>query len=295
MIGRVFLTAALFLALTTSAHAKLLFEDDAEDSPVKSGWKYAQHTTSKPGWEFSTTTEQAREGQSSYKAILEPVKSGKGRKYYNPAAGDMHAQLALLAKISQGPPHGRYFTFGKTYWLGYSMYVPEGMLLPNNMNLLDLHAVKDKCDKPKAAPIDIFGNGNSFKVRIKADDRKCSNTKTYTRQAKYFPKGVKSGWNDIVISFQLSYQSDGFFKMWVNRNPGDLPDVNDKGPNAYNDDRPPYLKFGPYGPVKRRVTLFYDAFRIGDEISSFAEVSPKGGNPSPESEPELEPEPKPKP
>jgi hypothetical protein len=86
-------------------------------------------------------------------------------------------------------------------------------------------------------------------------------------------------WVDWVVKWKLSYgNNDGILQVWRNG----VQVVNRvNAPNCYNTEVGPYLKIGIYAyswgnyePDVKNIAIYYDAFRIGDQNSSFAEVSP---------------------
>jgi len=92
--------------------------------------------------------------------------------------------------------------------------------------------------------------------------------------------GKFDGWNDWVLQWRGSPNQNGYLKMWRNGKVV-LPMVTNIK-TTYDDVVPPYLKFGVYRggwkgagrPVNATSTsISYGALRVGDEKSSFAEVS----------------------
>jgi hypothetical protein len=88
-------------------------------------------------------------------------------------------------------------------------------------------------------------------------------------------------WDDWVVHVLFSpLASHGFLRVWRN---GRLALPLTRLATAYNDTRPPYLKFGVYkgswkgrSPQVRTATwaaISYGEMKVGDQDSSFAEVS----------------------
>ena len=95
------------------------------------------------------------------------------------------------------------------------------------------------------------------------------------------PDGSFDGWNDWVIRWRGSPQKAlGHVQVWRGGKVV-LPLVTGIA-TAYNDTVPPYPKFGVYRgswkaatkpTVAKTTAIAYAAFRVGDETSSFDEVS----------------------
>jgi arylsulfatase A-like enzyme len=105
-------------------------------------------------------------------------------------------------------------------------------------------------------------------------------------------------WDDWVVRARFSPLTDrGYLQVWRN---GEEVLPLTHGGTAYNDSVPPYLKFGvykgdwkAYSPRQRTATTFaiaYGAVRVGDEHSSFAEVSTAQKQPQPQQPQEEEEE-----
>lgn len=278
VLGLVFI--GIILTGINPALADLLFYDDCEGDPIGKTWKYAQRESAKPLWSIDRSNKVKRAGSYSYKFVLEAFNSNVT---YNTAMGDMHCQLSLLARVTQGGgTPARNFSYDKEYWVGMSIYVQDDAVLPKEnsgqwLDTVDFHGSADKdCDKARQAPLDMFIRDNEIVYRIKAQTAKCAGMQYDRNEHYYLPPFKLGAWNDVVMNIKFSYKQggDGFVKVWINGHAY----LSDKGMNAFNDSIPPYLKIGIYGQAPKRITLYYDEIRIGDEKSGYEEVAPKGEN-----------------
>ena len=99
-----------------------------------------------------------------------------------------------------------------------------------------------------------------------------------------FDNPVESFRNDLFDGYKTGEgmpEEDGFTEIWKDGR----PIASDRGPNAYNDRRGPYLRIGPYKwPWKKSAreapsvvtsrTIYFDEVRIGTAIACLEVVSP---------------------
>ncbi|MEJ2417597.1 MAG: heparin lyase I family protein [Exilibacterium sp.] len=258
-----------------SANAKILFYDDCEDIWDSNDWKingaWYYYSDGRYG-SGGQTTERSREGGGSYYFTQIPTAAD----CTNTAC--MHVMLNLINRDVF------HFTFGKIFWLGYSVYIPSDYEPPTGYpewRLISQWHGDDSC-APAHNPMQANGldknGGIAFSIKGIAS---CSESDDYDRREAYgTPPLIKGAWNDIVheVRFSSDMNGNGFHKMWLN---GELV-VDDKGMNAYPEPNAPYWTMGIYGVSSySTLTLWFDEIRVGDSSSSYKEVAPGGGTPSP--------------
>lgn len=298
----------LFFGVYTSAVAGILFYDDGEVVPLKSEWKTVNNWQATDSWKYilglkpagssiTQSYDQARDGQRSYKFVLPPIEDGVD---YITARGDLHVELILNKGISSSASQPDKFSFGKVYWIGYSMFIPSNFKAPKDWMVVGQHhGSNDSCDQsPMAQPFAFYiGNGSDGNLRLRSmisgEADKCG-TGWDDDYREYFTSAPlkRGGWNDIVMRIKFSYTSPGINQVWLNG----VKFVNNTTKiNAHNDAIPPNWHIGIYGSLDTKTTIYYDEIRIGDASSSYDEVAPRGNAtaplivPEPGADEELEP------
>ncbi len=123
-------------------------------------------------------------------------------------------------------------------------------------SLLQIHSFPDQKlgEKWRCPPFTMDMTGNHLAIQSRWDAQKRSQTSGYnctepgsSIQSSTFltQENIKTGtWYPFAMSARLSYASDGFMKLNAFNH-----EQKYFGPNAYNDERPPYLKLGIYKPT----------------------------------------------
>lgn len=264
----------LIFFVVNPAYSELLFYDDCENNWVlQTDW--LESNTNKGKNYAAVSSEQARAGSSSYKLFVQPFDIN------NYAA----TNSGLILRGLNSPIQIKNFLYDKTYWMGFSVFVPTSYNFPDPSYKLDngnqewqllwqFHGVQDSCDQANLNP-PIGGflkkEVSGYIFSIIGDDRECI-ARPYVRHSSYSASFSKGVWHDIVINLRFSYENSGFFKVWIDG----TQVANDSGINTYNQSKGPYFVLGPYGHMKNETTIYYDEIRVGDANSSFNEVSPKG-------------------
>ena len=254
------------LSFAIPASSAILFYEDFEDAIVwgKDWGRSGAHGSQ------GLTTKQVRHGSKSYKFSLTRLNSG-----------DYREELVLWNKFNSGSSN---FTIGKEYWIGFSIFFPDGYHSPVRYEYVvhhQYHGVPDKSptcgNEPYRNPILNIStkNGDWLSGNI-WDSRQCTPGLGYYEGNNRKNHGAFSTgqWYDFIINIKWSYESNGFLKIWKN---GTL--VTDlTGPNCFNDDKGPYMKIGIYSQLDQNqtMTIYYDELRIGDSNSSYSEVAPRG-------------------
>jgi len=270
-----YLVVIAILSISSYATAGVLMYDDAENSPPSSKWSYNIGAVPS-GMSISLSSDHAKSGSHSYKVYLPSVPSGVS---YDTGAGQLHVELLSLTKVSD-ENWSHNFTFNKSYWVSWSVYIPSDFQFPESgawALIGQFHNSEDSCDAGIPQPIGLYLNSGTGGVTlaIRAITAHCAPSANYDRQVSYASPAFKKGqWNDFVLNFRFSYTTGGFFKAWLNG----TQFANDSGINCFNDDLGLNFRLGLYGELRKAMTMYYDDFRIGDESATFAMMSPGGAS-----------------
>jgi hypothetical protein len=178
---------------------------------------------------------------------------------------------------------------GKTYWYGWSMFIPP--------NWQDTDAGADilaqwptyptsKSFKVGCGAVGSFiGRGRGGSSRDRVDLLLQHPTNSAAIKCDKFPLAkvseMSGKWVDFVMNVKWTGNKDGFLKLWMKSGNGQYTQkVGYKGRTFWNDENTgPYFKMGLYkgdpnfaGPAPRY--LYSDEYRLGNDRSSFEEVSP---------------------
>ena len=205
------------------------------------------------------------------KCVQSPVRAGK---YSLKITLDLYeSEKTHRTEIRFDDP--KEFKIGEEYWLGESIFLPADWgVSDTNEIVTQFHAWNSRGLGP---PFSLKVSGNDWKIQNKWDPTYESRKPSPTLQAKTWNLGpvARGKWTDWVFHIKLSYQADGVLEVWKN---GELV-VQRKGPNTYNAEYGPYLKFGIYKwdwgnkNVTRRV-LYFDEIRIAKGAIGYEFVAP---------------------
>lgn len=173
---------------------------------------------------------------------------------------------------------------GQTYWYGWSMYLPSDW--QDTGEGFDIFSQWATYPTPRNGKFTCGGNGSYivrngndvvFKFQHKGDntDIQCDR---YTL-AKI--SDIRGKWVDFVMQVKWTGDKDGFLKLWMRTGGEYAQQVSYQGRTYWNDEgEGPNFKMGLYkgspnfkGPAP--LYLYTDEYRLGDSISSFAEVAPR--------------------
>jgi hypothetical protein len=168
-------------------------------------------------------------------------------------------------------------------WYGFSNYLPSDFVKdPIPENLAQWHEVPDwsKGEIWRSPPISFRIKDDHYYLIVLWSAKQVNNYGSKDGEKDFDLGPVDKGqWNDWVFHINFSYGSDGVIEVWKNKQ--QLVSYN--GPNSYNDEHYPYFKVGiykwgwngwaNYSPEDKRV-LFFDNVKIGNQNSSFDQVSP---------------------
>jgi len=261
------ITLISLLFFATPASSAILLYDPCEEEPNKTTeWHpiidYYSTPCSTPTITYST--EQARSGLGSYKFVAEACVKHNMLNPYNHSIEN--------------------FQFDEEYWVGFSIYVPEGYAYDTHypyMLYVQWHGQPDNlgvCDtwrNPMIAMQDY--SATAFKAVYRYQSIECCLVPTDTCHSydinqwiQPLASRISGSWNDIVYHVKFSMTS-GILEQWVNG----IKVLSYAGPLGYNDDTGPYFTFGTYqGSGGQNLIFYYDELRFGDENSSYSEVAP---------------------
>jgi hypothetical protein len=201
-------------------------------------WDMESGTFEDYGWDTSGSV-------AAFSAVGEPACSGERslkydlQFYTSPTA----YRMEFTSIETDGSNELDYFT---EYWIGFNVFVPEDWKYDKNGEIIfQLQQHPDEGEAYRNPPLVFRIDGDNWGASWAANHNKINEWKDYTvheeAQLSLIQKGT---WNSVVLNFKTSFNSDGFYRVFVN---GNL-DLDYQGPIFYNDDKGPYIKFGLYKP-----------------------------------------------
>ena len=184
------------------------------------------------------------------------------------------------------PGKAKFMEYDRDYWIGFSVYLPAGWRVPNDMEILaQIHRSTTGGGQP---PVALYTGSGDWKLTSQSWGGK----KDWFLNSVYEDVGR---WTDFVIHYKPSDGSNGILKVWKD---GGLV-AQHLGANTPRDETGPYFKLGIYkgkysAPSK---TVYHDEFRVASGPgASYEDVAPgnyaSGGgsvsNPTPTPTPEPE-------
>jgi len=174
-------------------------------------------------------------------------------------------------------------------WYGFSQYFPDSYVSSSTGEVIgQFHDQADVGETASRSPSNTLLTGDDrIKWMARWDADKIMDS-GFSDGLEYIDLGPipKNKWIDWVIHIKFSHTNTGIVEVWK-----DGVKVIDRinMPNAYNDDKYPYFKFGVYrwewGTSTSQRNIYYDEVRIGNSNSSYDEVKPGGSQESVTSEP----------
>ncbi len=177
---------------------------------------------------------------------------------------------------------------GKTYWYGWSMFIPSDWQgSDGGHDIVNQWATYPTTKRFATA----CGANGSFLARGRGGSGERVDFllqhagDSAVIECNKFPLAkvsqMKGKWVDFVMNAKWTGNKDGFVKLWMKiGNESYTQKVDYQGRTFWNDEGAgPYFKMGLYkgdpnfkGPAPR--TVYTDEYRLGDDKSSFEEVSP---------------------
>ena len=264
--------------------AQIIFEETWEsfDVGTRNMFTYTKDWNGKDRW-YTGQYES-----NYYEIVSSPTRSGsRAMKFYNiyPASRNeigpyLHIPSAYTIIA---------LTIGEEYWMGFSMYIPEDYVCETGDRThemhMQIHGVPDPGEVDLNPCSAIYFIEDKIQISYRADSKKFSGATPeeveYTRKGGYTLSepwtNDRGKWTDWVFHFKLSYNSDGWMKVYKN---GKLV-VDDKGGNCYNDIQGPHITIGTYKVAWKNGkteaderTVFFDEFRLGGVNSTYEEIAP---------------------
>jgi len=142
--------------------------------------------------------------------------------------------------------------FGKTYWYGFSVFIPEDWQIdPLPVTLAQWHGVPDKLllEQGRTPPLRLAIVGGEVAVVSHWSDKRVNQMPfsafTADGSAVLWRAPLVTGqWTDWLFKVRWSTRTDGEIDLWRNG----VRVAKQKGPNAYRDIFAPYFKLGLYVP-----------------------------------------------
>jgi hypothetical protein len=178
---------------------------------------------------------------------------------------------------------------GKTYWYGWSMFIPSnwqdsdagGEVVSQWLSFPGPHDFRKAC----GASASFIARGRSGTSRDRFYYFLQHAGDTVEIECNKFPltkvSEMRGKWVDFAMNVKWTGNKDGFVKLWMKIGNGSYTQkVDYKGRTFFNDEGAgPYFKMGLYkgdpnfaGPAPR--IIYTDEYRLGNDRSSFEEVSP---------------------
>lgn len=264
--------AVSLFGMTSALAGGIIFNSDFESGGIK-GW--ARHDGRLPG---AITVQSGVKRAGKYAVKLHMKRCAFLSPKCKPAPVNLGAPRSQL-----GVGGGVRFAMNKSYWLGYSAFIPTSWVFDarSHDSLFNLH--KGSRQGPggcTAAPQPlgwrIHGNRWQFLYTKNSSNHSAKND---------IAPVEKGRWTDWVINFKFSHGNDGFFKIW--KNGKRVYSYNGiticKGSNTSGTKNTlPYMNAPIYksewrnSPNIKERTLYYDEIRVGNSSASYKDVVPRG-------------------
>lgn len=265
---------ALSQPLAKQANAKILFYENFEDAvDYSQDWAKISEGEACDKGVREISQDYARAGSKSMKFAVTWTKLER-----------VHNEIKFNADVLNNGGHS--FMVGQTYWIGFSTFVESDFTDSRGGIAFQLHDSPDDLDRCPNGEISrnpmlvLYQSTSSFGWLSRWAADPCQSERVYDGDLEYDVGEINAGtWVDWVINWRPSYKEDGILKIWKN---GTLV-VDQRGPNCFNDLNGSTLRFGIYeydwgnnepDEKSKHIVRYYDEFRIGDENSSFDEVTP---------------------
>jgi hypothetical protein len=174
------------------------------------------------------------------------------------------------------------FPFSQDMWFNLNYMFPTNYSSEYSPEIVtQWHDLPDKGEPWQAPSLYVWVSNNRLYLTNRWQFAKIGNN-IFDGQNQYDLGAVKlDRWTNIVVHVRWALDSTGRIELWRDG----VQQVYQKGPNHFNDDRFPYLKFGIYkyhwkttptaSSLNKRV-VYMDDIRIGDLKSNYLEVSTLG-------------------
>lgn len=262
----IFISTLVSLLIVISASAAVIFKGDFESGSL-SGWELEGANT------------------SSIQVVTSPVRSGKYACKLTLNRTDSLVAGSKRAEVRKG---GNFANVGNEFWYGFSIYIPTywvtDPLSPDIVAQLHERPDTELGETWRSPQLSLAIKGEQWYLGNRWDPKPMTignDPKPEGNKISFDLGSLKKGvWTDWVVHAKWSYKADGILEIWKNG----VPIVQYNGPNAYNDQKSPYWKFGVYkgdwkkknygGSVVTNRVLYLDNVKFGDSNSSYKQVNP---------------------
>lgn len=196
----------------------------------------------------------------------------------DPVDANNHVMQEVLRTSSERPERSEVrwdsIGYGQERWVAVRILAPEAC--PQGfISLFQIGPIKNPADKEGKGflQLQLVSGGQNWLTRIFLERI------NLPRVAEKAGEAALGRWESWVMHFRLADDSKGFVEVW--RNGKKVYDG--KGPNAKAGDKLP-LKWGPYigkgNKLVKDCRYLYDDVVLGDEKSSYEEVTKAQAKPS---------------
>ena len=161
-------------------------------------------------------------------------------------------------------------------WYGFSQFFPVNYGSDGTGDVIgQWHDVPDAGEATNRSPSNaLIASDDKLKWMVRWDADRIM-TDGYSDGTIYIDLGKipKGRWIDWVVHIKYSHTNTGILEVWMDG----VKVINRQNmPNAYNDEKYPYFKFGVYkwdwGNAATERVIYYDEVKIGNKNSSYDEV-----------------------
>ena len=171
-------------------------------------------------------------------------------------------------------------------WYGFSQYFPSDYGSDDTGDGIgQWHDIPDSGEATNRPPSNaLLASNDRLKWIVRWDaDRIMTNGNTDGIFHIDLGQIPKNRWVDWVVHIKYAHNNTGILEVWMD---GKKVINRQNMPNAYNDQKYPYFKFGVYkwnwGNSSTKRVIYYDEVRVGNKNSSYDEVKPTETNNSSE-------------
>lgn len=214
---------------------------------------------------------------SVVEAPLNPIRFGHSSERFELRHGDCGGQDCGRSdgsrERSEVSQNGDQNLEGKTYWYGWSMYVPHDFPevgnIPGTSKTQTFAQFHQNPLNPDSGWYPAWMFGKEFNGDFIVRSFPTYNNPPYVSNSyKLIDKNYfTSRWHDFLVNSKWSTRSDGFMKIWVNG----VKKVDYNGPTMSPNNKWVYFKYGAYRPSDTNnlgsTVIYFDEIRRGNQRS----------------------------
>ncbi|WP_138497994.1 polysaccharide lyase [Nostoc sp. PA-18-2419] len=168
-------------------------------------------------------------------------------------------------------------------WFNLNYLFPQDYTPEESREIIaQWHDLPDKGESWQMPSLNLWVSNNKINITNRWQLKKIGDQNKFDGQLGYDLGDIKRNrWTNIVVHIRWALDNTGLIEVWRDG----VKKVNQVGPNRYNDDLYPYLKFGIYkfdwktkpqaSTLNTRV-LYIDDVRVGFKDSNYAKISSVG-------------------